>query len=142
MIKCHVHCMGALSVHFCPSVSQSISWSVHWSFGQFFCRSFYRMDASLSACHTCFINIAGNVVPSLTQRLTLTQLLRVPFLDGELFLVLQPFPGLADLDFELLSLLLLQVVKLFPSLGKVVLERVGKGESWRLLTVLKNHFRS
>ena len=46
-----MHCIGALSVlsFVCLSVSQSI----HWSFVWFSCRSFHRMDASLSACQTC-----------------------------------------------------------------------------------------
>ena len=67
---------------------------------------------------------------------TLSQLLGVPFLNGELFLVLQTFSGFANLDFELLPLLLLQVVELLPALSEVVLECVGHGEPRGLFPIL------
>ena len=48
-IKYMLH-RGFVCPFFCLSVCQSVSWSVHW----FFRLSFHRMDASLSACQTCF----------------------------------------------------------------------------------------
>ena len=51
----NIHCKGAFSVR--SFVRPSVSQSIHWSF----CLSFRRMDASLSACQTCFTTMYGSL---------------------------------------------------------------------------------